>query len=176
VLASPAGSPAGRRRRHGRLRRDHLTVLQGGDPRPLKEFAHWDAEHERLTASKITSTSTDTQLDAWAELEEENAARHGWRLLHTQEAAYAYRAQLRDRDWDLLAVVGADIAGMEDADVPCPKKQLEPKRAERTKLVAAAISWGRTDSEVAIRARVPRRAVRQLREGADATAAGSQQQ
>ncbi|MFJ4979190.1 hypothetical protein ACIP6X_28270 [Streptomyces coeruleorubidus] len=150
MLASPAGRPAGR--------------------------THWDAEHERLTASKITSTSTDTQLDAWAELEEENAARHGWRLLHTQEAAYAYRAQLRDRDWDLLAVVSADIAGMEDADVPCPKKQLEPKRAERTKLVAAAISWGRTDSEVAIRARVPRRAGRQLREGADATAAGSQQQ
>ncbi|GGN41065.1 hypothetical protein [Streptomyces fuscichromogenes] len=143
----------------------YRTILMNGDPRPLKEFEVWDGEHDRLTGSRITSTSTDTQVDAWVENEEENAARHGWRLLNVQEAAYQYREQLRSRDWDRLAVVGADIAALEEDTVPHAEKQLETRCAERTQLVAAAISWGCSDSEVAIRARVPRLAVRQLREG-----------
>ncbi|MEU9883507.1 hypothetical protein [Streptomyces phaeochromogenes] len=49
-------------------------------------------------------------------------------------------------------------------------KALEPPRAERLQLVSAAIGWGRSDREIAIRARVPRRVVRELRNGDAATA------
>jgi len=42
-------------------------------------------------------------------------------------------------------------------------KELEPTQAERRQLVTAAIGWGRSDSEIAVRARLPRRAVHKLR-------------
>jgi hypothetical protein len=150
----------------------YRTVLMGGDPRPLKEFRDWDAEHDRLAASDLTSASTDTEVEAWADREEENAARQGWRLLHVHEAGRAYRAQLRARDWDRLAVVGADVASMEEADTPYAEEDLEPVRAERLALASAAIGWGRSDSEVALRARMSRQAVRQLRDDANDTTAG----
>jgi hypothetical protein len=55
----------------------YRSVLMNGDPRPLKEFADWNAEQGRLAAGGITSTSTDTELDGWADREEEEAARQG---------------------------------------------------------------------------------------------------
>ncbi|WP_127354945.1 hypothetical protein [Actinacidiphila soli] len=42
----------------------YRTVLMNGDPRPLKEFADWDAEQDRLAASEINSTTTDAELAA----------------------------------------------------------------------------------------------------------------
>ena len=152
----------------------YRTVLMGGDPRPLKEFRDWDAEHDRLAASDLTSTSTDTEVETWADREEEHAARQGWRLLHVEEAGHEYRAQLRARDWDRLAVVGADVAGMEEADVLYAEEELGTKRAELVTLASAAIGWGRSDSEVALRARMSRRTVRQLQESADGATAWSQ--
>lgn len=149
----------------------YRTVLMSGDPRPLKEFRDWDAEHDRLAASNLTSTSTDTEVEAWADREEENAARQGWRLLHVHEAGREYRAQLRARDWDRLAVVGADVASMEEADTTYAEEDLEPVCAERLTLATAVIGWGRSDSEVALRARLSRQAVRQIRDSvSDATA------
>jgi hypothetical protein len=133
----------------------YRTVLLDGDPRPVREFADWDAEHGRLAAGEITSSTTDTDVDAWADREDERAARQGWRLLGAQEAAHSHRAQLRARDWDRLAVVGADVARLED--------ELEPKRAERLRLVTEAIGWDRSDSEIATRARVSRQAVHKIR-------------
>jgi hypothetical protein len=141
-----------------------------GDPRPLKEFPDWDAEHGRLTAGDITSTSTDAELDRWADREEENAARQGWRLLGAREAASAHREQLRDRGWDRLAVLGADIAELE-ASTDAEDKKLESTRQELLQLVTAAIDWGRSDSAIATRARVTRRSVYELR---DTAAAGQQ--
>ncbi|WP_258573015.1 hypothetical protein [Streptomyces sp. KM273126] len=41
----------------------YRTVLMNGDPRPLKKFATWDAEHDRLADSEITFTSTEAELD-----------------------------------------------------------------------------------------------------------------
>jgi hypothetical protein len=146
-----------------------------GDPRLLKEFATWDAEHDRLIASGLTSASTDTQVEAWTDREAENAVCQGWRLLHVQEAAHDYRDQQRARDWDRLAVVGADVAGLEETDVPCTQEELEPRRAERTKLVAAAIGWGRSDNEIAVRARTSRRTVLTLRESSTGATIGSKQ-
>ncbi|MEU1407535.1 hypothetical protein ABZ471_35235 [Streptomyces sp. NPDC005728] len=141
----------------------YRSILMDGDPRPLKEFPDWEAEHGRLAAGDITSTSTDAELDRWADLEEKNAARQGWRLLGAREAAAAHREQLRDRGWDRLAVVGADIAELENS-TDAVDKNLETTRQERLHLVTAAIGWGRSDSEIATRARVPRRAVYELRD------------
>ncbi|MFG2350314.1 hypothetical protein [Streptomyces phaeochromogenes] len=53
-------------------------------------------------------------------------------------------------------------------------KALEPPRAERLQLVSAAIGWGRSGREIAIRARVPGRVVGELRNG-DAATAGQYQ-
>ncbi|WP_328843018.1 hypothetical protein [Streptomyces sp. NBC_00258] len=151
----------------------YRSVLMNGDPRPLKEFADWDGEHGRLAAGEITSTSTDTELDIWADREEENAARQGWNLLGVRDTAATYREQLRTREWDRLAVLGADIAWMEES-ADTVDEELEGTQAERRQLVTAAIRWGRCDSEIAIRARLPRRAVRELLTGDTATA-GQQQ-
>jgi hypothetical protein len=148
----------------------YRSVLMNGDPRPLKEFPDWDTEHGRLAAGDITSTSTDAELDRWADSEEENAARQGWRLLGVREAAAAHRDHLRDRDWERLAVLGADIAELEHS-TDSVDKELESTRQERQQLVTDAIGWGRSDSEIAIRARVPRRTVYELR---DTVAAGQQ--
>ncbi|MDW8478364.1 hypothetical protein R3L02_42205 [Streptomyces scabiei] len=147
----------------------YRSVLMDGDPRPLKEFTDWDAEHGRLAAGDITSTSTDAELDRWADREEESAARQGWRLLGAREAASAHRDHLRARGWDRLAILGADIAELENSDsVDTVQKELESTRQERRQLVSAAIGWGRTDSEIAIRARVPRLTVNELRDTVDA--------
>ncbi|MFI9248031.1 hypothetical protein ACIGXF_36970 [Streptomyces sp. NPDC053086] len=70
--------------------------------------------------------------------------------------------------------VGADVAGMEEADVLYAEEELGTKRAELVTLASAAIGWGRSDSEVALRARMSRRTVRQLQESADGATAGSQ--
>ncbi|MEV0740786.1 hypothetical protein AB0I51_33750 [Streptomyces sp. NPDC050549] len=43
-------------------------------------------------------------------------------------------------------------------------KNLETTRQKRLRLVTAAIGWGRSDSEIATRARVPRRAAYELRD------------
>ncbi|MFR0367554.1 hypothetical protein [Streptomyces sp. MCC20] len=150
----------------------YRSVLMAGDPRPLKEFPDWDTEHSRLAASDITATSTDADLDRWADREEEDAARQGWRLLGAREAAADHRDHLRDRGWDRLAVLGADIAELENSDsTDTVDKELESTRQERRQLVTAAIGWGRTDSEIAIRARLPRLTVNELR---DTVAAGQQ--
>lgn len=151
----------------------YRTVLQDGDPRPLQEFATWDAEHGRLTSSGITSTSTDSAVEAWADREEGDAARQGWRLLHVQEAGYQYREQVRARDWDRLAVVGADVAWMED-ETDHVQDELDSKRAERLALVTATIRWGRTDNEIAVRARLTRRAVFKIRESVSDAMTGCQ--
>jgi len=49
-------------------------------------------------------------------------------------------------------------------------KALEPPCAERLQLVSATIGWGRSDREIAIRARVHGRVVGELRTGGAATA------
>ncbi|MFC8660748.1 hypothetical protein [Streptomyces sp. NPDC057199] len=92
----------------------------------------------------------------------------GWNLLGVLEAVRAHREQLRVREWDRLAVLGADIAWMEDSTEPVDKA-LEPPRAERLQLVSAAIGWGCSDREIAVRARVTGRVVGELRTGGAAT-------
>jgi hypothetical protein len=131
----------------------YRTVLLDGDLRELCDFADWDARHERLAAGEIVSTSTDEELDAWAEREEVRAARANVRLLGAQEAARAHRAQLRAREWDQLAVVGADVVRLE--------RELEQARTTRTTLTAAATAWGRGNEEVAERARMSEQEVRE---------------
>jgi hypothetical protein len=126
------------------------TVLLDGDPRPVRDFADWDAEHQALAASEITSETADIALDTWIEREELRAAQQGVRLLGTREAAYSHRARLREKDWDRLAVVGAECA------------RLAQYKAERLQLVTRAISWGYADSDIAGRARVSRQAVHKL--------------
>jgi hypothetical protein len=113
-------------------RQDH------GDLRPLKEYANWHSEHSRLDAGEITSTTPDDELARWVDREETSAARQGWRLLGALEAASTHREQLREREWDRLAVLGADIAWMENS-ADTADKELEPSRAERRQLVTAAI-------------------------------------
>jgi hypothetical protein len=133
----------------------YRSVLLDGDPRPLQDFADWDAEHERLAAGEITSATTDDQLDDWAEREEVRAARVNLRLLGAQEAARQHRAQLRTQDWDQLAVAGADVARLE--------RELAQARATRLELATTAIGWGRGDGEVAERARMSEQEVHELR-------------
>ena len=134
----------------------YRTVLLAGDPREPRDFADWDAAHGSLTASGITSQSTDAELDVWIEQEETRAAQQGLRLFGTREAAYSHRARLREQDWDRLAVVGAECA------------RLEKYLAERRQLVTRAIAWGYSDSDIAGRARVSRQAVHKLRDKAEA--------
>ncbi|MEV5348932.1 hypothetical protein [Streptomyces achromogenes] len=134
------------------IRSWYRTALLAGDPRPTRDFGDWDAAHGSLNASSISSESTDAELDAWIEQEETRAAEQGLRLLGTAEAAYSHRARLRERDWDRLAVVGAECA------------RLEAYLAERRQLITRAITWGYGDSDIAGRARVSRQAVYKLRE------------
>ncbi|MFJ3310270.1 hypothetical protein ACIPSA_46220 [Streptomyces sp. NPDC086549] len=150
----------------------YRTALMDGDPRPLKEFADWDGEHGRLATSEITSTATDAELARWVDREEASAARQGWRLLGTQNAAASHRQRLREQEWDRLAVVGADIAWLED-EPALAGDALEPKQAERLALVTAAIGWGRGDGEIAVRARMPRRTVLMLRESSTGATTGN---
>lgn len=138
------------------IRAWYRTVLLDGDPRPVRDFAAWDAEHGRLAAGEITASTTDAELDAWADNEVRNAADRGLRLLGARDTAAEHRTQVRAQDWDRLAVVGADVAEAES--------RLEPMRAERQTLVADAIRWGRSDSEIAARARISRQAVNKVRE------------
>jgi hypothetical protein len=135
----------------------YRAVLVDGDPRALRDFADWDAEHGHLAAGEITSASTDADLEAWAEREEVRAARANLRLLGALEAAQSYRAQLREQDWDRLAVVGAEVARLE--------RELAEARADRLDLITKAIGWGRGDSGIAERARMSRQAVSKIRNG-----------
>ncbi|MGW6605176.1 hypothetical protein [Streptomyces sp. NPDC055036] len=130
----------------------YRTVLMNGDPRPARDFADWDVEHRSLTASDITSETTDVGLDTWIEREELTASQQGVRLFGTRDAAYSHRARLREQDWDRLAVVGAEVA------------RLERYVAERRQLAGRAIDWGHSDSDIAGRARMSRQAVNKLRE------------
>ncbi|MFD9714442.1 hypothetical protein ACFWBR_41475 [Streptomyces sp. NPDC060006] len=130
----------------------YRTVLMNGDPRPARDFADWDVEHKALDASDITSETTDAALNTWIEREEMRAGNQGVRLFGTKEAAYSHRAQLREQDWDRLAVVGAEVA------------RLEKYVAERRQLANRAIEWGHSDSDIAGRARMSRQAVNKLRE------------
>ncbi|WP_438297804.1 hypothetical protein [Streptomyces sp. HUAS TT7] len=131
----------------------YRTVLLDGDPRPARDFRDWDAEHGRLAAATITSETTDAELERWIDAEEHRAAQQGVRIFGTKDAAYELRAQLREQDWDRLAVVGAEVA------------RLEKYREERTKLVARVTQWGYGDSDIAGRARMSRQAVHKLRTG-----------
>ncbi|MEV4212541.1 hypothetical protein [Micromonospora sp. NPDC049662] len=135
----------------------YRTVLMNGDPRPLRNFADWDAEHGRLAISEIAATTTDAQLDRWVDLEEAHAAGHNLRLLGAQEAAYNHRARLRDQDWDRLAVVGAEVARLE--------RELAEARGARLDLVHNAIAWNRSDAAIGERARMSRQAVFKIRNG-----------
>lgn len=133
----------------------YRTLLLDGDPRPARDFRDWDAEHGRLTASEITSETTDAALETWIEREEAYAAQQGVRLFGTKDAAHSHRALLREQDWDRLAVVGAECA------------RLRKYVAERRLLVARAIEWGHGDSDIAGRARISRQAVNKMREETD---------
>lgn len=130
----------------------YRTALLQGDPRPARGFGDWDAEQGRLTASGITSQTTDAELDRWIEDEDLYAAQQGVRLVGIRDAAYSHRAQLREQDWDRLAVVGAEVA------------RLEEYLSERRRLVSRAIHWGYGDSDIAGRARMSRQAVHKMRE------------
>lgn len=129
----------------------YRTVLLQGDPRPLRDFADWDIEHKRLAAATITSASTDAELDTWAEREESSAAESGLRLIGARDAIAGHRTALREQEWDRLAVVGAEIAGLQEL------------MAERLQLTKRAIDWGRTDTEIGVRARMTRQAVNKIR-------------
>ena len=142
------------------IRAWYRTLLLNGDPRPLRDFTDWDAEHGRLATSGITSATSDTELNTWIDREENRAAEHGLRLVGTEEAALAYRAQLRERDWDRLAVVGAEVARLE--------RELTEARGQRRALVTSAISWSRSDEGIAERARMSRQAVHKIRTGGKA--------
>ncbi|MFB7983817.1 hypothetical protein [Streptomyces vinaceus] len=135
----------------------YRTVLLDGDPRPVRAVTDWDAEHDSLSSSGITSTSADADLDAWAEREELRAAREGLRLLGAQGAARSHRASLREKDWDRLAVVGAEVARIEE--------ELDQARAARLELVTRAIDWGQADAAIGTRARMTRQAVHKIRTG-----------
>ncbi|MFC9431481.1 hypothetical protein [Streptomyces sp. NPDC056987] len=129
----------------------YRTARLEGDPRPPRDFSDWNAEHGSLAGSGITSDCPDTALDTWAERQDLLAAQQGLRLLGAKEAAHSHRANLREQDWDRLAVVGAEVA------------RLETLRAERSLLVRRAIGWGRDDSAIASRARMSRQAVNKMR-------------
>ncbi|MFI6158248.1 hypothetical protein ACIBCA_36805 [Kitasatospora sp. NPDC051170] len=133
----------------------YRTLVLDGDPRPVRDFADWDAEHGRLASGEIASTTTDDELAGWAEREELRAGQAGLRLLGTLEAAGAHRSRLREQDWDRLAVVGADVARLE--------RELGEARTARLELVNGAIGWGRADAAIAERARMTRQAVYKIR-------------
>lgn len=130
----------------------YRTVLMDGDRRPARDFADWDVEHGRLAVGDITSETTDAALNTWIEREDLRAAQQGVRLYGTKDAAYRHRGRLRDQDWDRLAVVGAECA------------RLEKYLTERRQLVNRAIDWGRTDSDIASRARQSRQSVHKMRD------------
>lgn len=157
VYGTPHADGSGVRLNVLGVRAWYRAVLLDGDPRPVREFAAWDAAHGRLAAGEITSATTDAALEEWAEREETRAARDGVRLLGAREAARAHRAHLRAQEWDRLAVVGADIAAREE--------ELDPIRAERLELVRAAIARGHGDADIATRARMSRQAVHKIRTG-----------
>ncbi|MFF0430368.1 hypothetical protein ACFYUJ_39150 [Streptomyces sp. NPDC004520] len=136
----------------------YRTALLGGDPRPVRDFADWDAEHKVLATKAITSETDDAALETWIQREELRAAQQGVRLLGTKEAAHSHRARLREQDWDRLAVVGAEVARLEELE------------AERRKLVDRMIAWGHSDSDIAGRARITRQAVNKRREKNEAAA------
>ncbi|MGN7135475.1 hypothetical protein [Streptomyces pseudogriseolus] len=140
----------------------YRAAILNGDPRPVRMFSDWDAEHDRLASGGITSNFSDEELKTWADREEERAARAGWRLMGARRAAHRRRSALREQDWERMASVAAKIADLERA--------LKPLRAERQALVASAIGWGRSDSEIAGRAGVSRQAVFQARERLEAEA------
>ncbi len=133
----------------------YRTLVLDGDPRPVRDFADWDAEHGRLAAGEIASTTTDDELTRWAEREELRAGEEGLRLLGALEAASGHRSRLREQDWDRLAVVGADVARLE--------RELGEARTARLELVNRAIGWGRADAAIAERARMTRQAVYKIR-------------
>ncbi len=141
----------------------YRTVLLDGDSRPPRDFRDWDAEHGRLASSAITSESTDAELERWSDAEERHASRQGVRIFGTKEAAFQRRAQLREQDWDRLAVVGAEVA------------RLEKYREERAGLVARVTQWEPSDSDIGSRARMSRQAVHKLRVG-DKSAEGLSKQ
>jgi len=90
-----------------------------------------------------------------------------------QQAAHEHRAHLRARDWARLAVVTADVAWMKD-ETDHVQEELERRRAEDLALVTATFRWGRTDSEIAIRGRLTRRAVFKIRESVSDATTGCQ--
>ncbi|MEV4559102.1 hypothetical protein AB0K51_19220 [Kitasatospora sp. NPDC049285] len=139
----------------------YRTVLLGGDPRPAVEFADWDSEHSALADSGITSMTTDAGLASWSERVTTRAGSAGINLLGALEAAHAHRTVLREQEWNRLAVTGADIAEMKaEAVHGADIKALE---AEQAVLIGRAISWGRTDSSIARRARTSEQTVTSLR-------------
>lgn len=140
----------------------YRAAILNGDPRPVKMFSDWDAEHDRLASGEITSNFSDEELKTWADLEEERAARAGWRLMGARRAAHRRRSALREQDWARMASVGRRIIELE--------RLLAPLRAERQALVASAIGWGRGDTEIARQAGLSRQAVFQARERLEAEA------
>ncbi|GAB3161809.1 hypothetical protein GCM10027258_79510 [Amycolatopsis stemonae] len=73
----------------------YRTALLDSDPRELRDFSDWDAEHGHLADGELTAATTDDELAVWVEREEGRAARENLRLLGTQEAVRLHRAQLR---------------------------------------------------------------------------------
>ncbi|MFJ5122353.1 hypothetical protein [Kitasatospora sp. NPDC088548] len=143
------------------MRSWYRTVLLRGDPRPVVEFADWDAEHKALADSASTSMTTDAGLGAWAERETTRAGSAGIHLFGALEAAHAHRTALREQDWNRLAVTGADIAEMKaEAAADTGIERLE---AEQAVLIGRAIAWGRSDSSIARRARTSEQTVTSLR-------------
>lgn len=137
----------------------YRTLLLGDDPRTAVEFAAWDQAHAHT--DQLTDTMTDPQLEAWVERCKTEATRNGLRLIGARDAGEAHRQQLREKVWDALAVIGADIAEL--------KRQLETKTAQRRRLVQRATDWNGSDSSIADRARMSRQAVHDIRTGADST-------
>lgn len=134
----------------------YRTVIMNGDPRPPMDFTDYDGPRHRLDSSEITATTTDDELDTWAKRETRQAARElGVRLLGASDAAYAYRARLREQEWDRLAVFGAEVARLE--------RELATARATRLDSIRRAITWGRGDSAIADRAQMSKQAVNKIR-------------
>lgn len=138
----------------------YRTLLLGDDPRAVVEFGAWDLDYAHT--ARISADMTDEALDAWVETCETEAALNGKRLIGTRDAGEAYRRQLRERDWDRLAVLGADVSAL--------RRALEDKTTERQTLVTRVAGWISSDSTIADRARMSRQAVHAIRTGAGETA------